>query len=415
MPFNYTPENNTWSAFVSLFEEEDPVEGGIDGVDNIPLKQLADRSRWLFNQVDAIKQGTGLNDLSVTTQKLADNAVTRPKVAAGVIPSAYRNTVLTGPVDANGLPTALVKVTDTTWRVQGATKNIVVSFAAGFDAKGAIDHVGIISTDTTQAISGDVGPESTEYVFAERNTGTGAVTVGITNLAPVFSYVSPTSPATNQLWFDLGDMVMYRRSAGGAWVAVQVVIIGEIYRTDFIIASANCYEYRAPIEVFSDVPAGSLLPSASTTPPRGYLKCNGQAVSRSTYARLFRAIGTTFGVGNGTTTFNLPDLRGEFIRGFDDGRGVDPGRVFGSRQSGTILPIDNTGTSQLYVSAFTSTAVTPGNAETVAQRTGLDLDNNGATNYPNTAPVYVNGEGSGGFFYGVARPRNVALNFYIKF
>jgi phage-related tail fiber protein len=68
------------------------------------------------------------------------------------------------------------------------------------------------------------------------------------------------------------------------------------------------------------------------TAPTGWLKANGAAVSRTTYAALFSAIGTTFGVGDGSTTFNLPDLRGEFMRGWDDGRGVDSGRAFGSAQ-----------------------------------------------------------------------------------
>lgn len=79
--------------------------------------------------------------------------------------------------------------------------------------------------------------------------------------------------------------------------------------------------------------SGTVLYFASSSVPTGYLKCNGAAVSRTTYSTLFAAIGTTFGVGNGSTTFNLPDLRGEFIRGWDDGRGVDVGRVFGSFQA----------------------------------------------------------------------------------
>ncbi|MCK9131735.1 phage tail protein [Haemophilus influenzae] len=58
---------------------------------------------------------------------------------------------------------------------------------------------------------------------------------------------------------------------------------------------------------------------ARTTPPSGWLKANGAAVSRTTYAALFAAIGTTFGAGDGSSTFNLPDLRGEFVRGLDDG------------------------------------------------------------------------------------------------
>ena len=80
------------------------------------------------------------------------------------------------------------------------------------------------------------------------------------------------------------------------------------------------------------VPSGSVIYVAMNTAPTGYLKANGAAVSRTTYAALFAAIGTTFGVGDGSTTFNVPDLRGEFIRGWDDGRGVDVSRAFGSAQ-----------------------------------------------------------------------------------
>lgn len=80
-------------------------------------------------------------------------------------------------------------------------------------------------------------------------------------------------------------------------------------------------------------PAGMVAHFARNSAPTGWLKANGALVSRSTYAALFNAIGTTFGSGDGWTTFNLPDLRGEFLRGWDDGRGVDAGRVFGSFQT----------------------------------------------------------------------------------
>jgi phage-related tail fiber protein len=80
-------------------------------------------------------------------------------------------------------------------------------------------------------------------------------------------------------------------------------------------------------------PPGQVGAFARATAPTGWLKANGAAVSRTTYNALFAAIGTTFGVGNGSTTFNLPDLRGEFIRGLDDGRGVDAGRLLGSAQA----------------------------------------------------------------------------------
>lgn len=84
--------------------------------------------------------------------------------------------------------------------------------------------------------------------------------------------------------------------------------------------------------ITSLIPSGTIISYASSTAPTGYLKCNGAAISRSTYSSLFSSIGTTYGSGDGSTTFNLPDLRGEFVRGWDDGRGVDSGRAMGSAQ-----------------------------------------------------------------------------------
>ena len=72
---------------------------------------------------------------------------------------------------------------------------------------------------------------------------------------------------------------------------------------------------------------------ARNTAPEGWLKANGAAVSRTTYSALFAEIGTTYGSGDGSTTFELPDMRGEFPRGWDDGRGVDSGRSFGTAQT----------------------------------------------------------------------------------
>lgn len=80
------------------------------------------------------------------------------------------------------------------------------------------------------------------------------------------------------------------------------------------------------------VPAGTVIYRAANAVPAGYLTCNGAAVSRIVYANLYAVIGTTYGVGDGVTTFNLPDLRAEFIRGWDNGRGVDANRNFGSSQ-----------------------------------------------------------------------------------
>jgi microcystin-dependent protein len=91
--------------------------------------------------------------------------------------------------------------------------------------------------------------------------------------------------------------------------------------------------------VSSGIPSGMVMHFASSTAPTGWLECSGAAVSRTTYASLFSAIGTLYGVGDGSTTFNLPDLRGNFIRGWDNGRGIDTGRTIGSSQTATRIGV----------------------------------------------------------------------------
>jgi microcystin-dependent protein len=85
------------------------------------------------------------------------------------------------------------------------------------------------------------------------------------------------------------------------------------------------------------VPPGCVLPYAGATAPDGWLLCHGQAVSRTTYADLFVAIGTVHGAGDGSTTFNVPDLRGRIAAGKDDMGGADAGRLVGGVTNRTTL------------------------------------------------------------------------------
>ena len=76
-----------------------------------------------------------------------------------------------------------------------------------------------------------------------------------------------------------------------------------------------------------DLPTGILLPYAGTAPPNGWMLCNGQEVSRETYPNLFTVIGHSYGIGDGSTTFNLPDLRGRMPMGLDNMGGISADRV----------------------------------------------------------------------------------------
>lgn len=82
---------------------------------------------------------------------------------------------------------------------------------------------------------------------------------------------------------------------------------------NYVLAAGNVL--RTMITANERIPIGAVVAFAGSTAPDGFLFCDGSAISRSTYSDLFTAIGTTHGTGNGTTTFNLPDTRGIFIRG----------------------------------------------------------------------------------------------------
>jgi len=91
------------------------------------------------------------------------------------------------------------------------------------------------------------------------------------------------------------------------------------------------------LNVASQVPVGSVITFAGSTAPSGWMLCYGQAVSRSDYSALYNALGTTYGIGDGSTTFNIPDLRGRVAAGKDD-----MGGSAASRLTSTVLSASNT-------------------------------------------------------------------------
>ena len=176
-------------------------------------------------------------------------------------------------------------------------------------------------------------------------------------------------------------------------------------------------------QIVAGVPTGAVFCVAVATIPTGYLECNGAAVSRTTYAALFSFIGTQYGAGNGSSTFNLPDLRGEFVRGFDNGRGVDSGRSIGSSQSGQNLSHDHDADA-----SATSNVSDPGHRH---PSRGYGNDDDGGNQYTGSGNndvrsnaiedattgisvatnVSIDVDNDGG---NEARPRNVAMMYIIR-
>jgi microcystin-dependent protein len=145
-------------------------------------------------------------------------------------------------------------------------------------------------------------------------------------------------------------------------------------------------------DIQSPVLVGQVSFFARNTAPTGWLKANGAAISRTTYAALFAAISTTFGAGDSSTTFLIPDLRGEFIRGWADNRtGVpDSGRTFGSFQDEAFKSHNH------YVNEGPYT----GGGNSIAVGSSASYVDNAYTNYAGGSET---------------RPRNLALLACIKY
>lgn len=136
---------------------------------------------------------------------------------------------------------------------------------------------------------------------------------------------------------------------------------------------------------------GDIKANAGTTVPDGWLACDGSAVSRTTYAALFAVISDTYGNGDGSTTFNVPDYRGRVILGSGTGTDLTVRTVgdTGGAETHTLTEAELPAHTHTATSTSTSTVTDPGHAH--SQASGTVLTNSGATNQ---------GAGSGGWSNG---------------
>lgn len=156
------------------------------------------------------------------------------------------------------------------------------------------------------------------------------------------------------------------------------------------------------------LPSGMIAPYAGNTIPNGWLTCEGQAVSRTAFAALFSAIGTLHGTGDGSTTFNVPDFRGRFLRGHANGSANDPDRAGrGSINGGSSG--DNVGSIQAggIESHGHSASFTHGRTN-ITESTGTSLwQAVGALNQTKTVSVAASGGNE-------TRPINTYVKYIIK-
>lgn len=169
------------------------------------------------------------------------------------------------------------------------------------------------------------------------------------------------------------------------------------------------------------VPTGLIMPWSGGEPPMGYLKCNGAEVSRIQFANLYAVIGLKYGAGNFIDTFNIPDMRGEFVRGLDEGRGLDPdfSRLSGSVQISDVTAFGTTSdVTQSHDHGLIGNLVSPNSQAAFAYTEATpndirraDSSRTDVATMTHNHIVTVNGSGGGK----EVRPRNIAFPYIIKY
>jgi len=199
---------------------------------------------------------------------------------------------------------------------------------------------------------------------------------------------------------------------GGTSVGSSITIAdadGVVVNDGGTMKSVPASDFRTYI-----LPAGSILPYGGSSAPTGFLLCDGSAVSRTTYAALFAALddGATYGTGDGSSTFNLPDLRGRVVAGLDNMGGSSANRL--TDQTGGLNgdTLGDTGGSETHT---LTTAQIPSHSHTVAaqQQVVGDSTNRGGSGQLGAAATITTSSTGGGGAHNNVQP-TIILNYIIR-
>ena len=323
------------------------------------------------------------------------------------------------------------------------SNNLKIRNAAnnGFTTIGSVDsaNLGLLprsgGTMTGQIKGDDSSIASTPAYAFDNDPDTGMFRSGVNSLGFATAGTQRFSVSDSGLDITDGLPLRFQDSSGAPFVSLKspsslsgnvaltlppTITNGGFLQTD---GSGNL-----SFQIVAGVPTGSVFCMAVVSVPSGYLECNGAAVSRTTYSALFAVIGTAYGSGNGSSTFNLPDLRGEFVRGVDRGRGVDSGRNIATSQGSQNAQHNHS------ASASSNSSVTDpghfhnllydngsfgGSSGAVTPRGSNTPSNPGINNRISTKTTGVSVSTSTSVSIGnhggnESRPRNVAMMYIIK-
>ncbi|MDK2397785.1 tail fiber protein [Escherichia coli] len=467
-------ETEKWEENIYQLETSDPVLGGADGISNRAPRQLANRTKWLKkkteeaaqslaehvrsrNHPDATLTAKGFTQLSSATNSTSETLAATPKavkaaydLAAGKAPVSHTHpwSQITGVPAASLTAKGTVQLssaTDSQSETEAATPKavkIAYDLARGkYTAQDAtttrkgIVQLSSATNSTSETLAATPKAVKAAYDLAagkapvshthpwSQITGVPAASLTAKGTVQLSSAINSTSeilaatPKAVKAAYDLAngkqpadatltalaglataaDRLPYFTGADRAALATLTAIGRAIIAKGSIKDVLN----YLGLGEGSALPVGVPVPWPTATPPAGWLQCNGATFTKEQYPVLARVY----------PTLRLPDLRGEFIRGWDDGRKIDEGRKLLSWQKGTLVGGHDDNDSSLDISYMSN---------------GNNIDYGGdkvfAGNYRSDYLWYaiLGGTNSrakaelNGAFFNITRPRNIAFNYIVR-
>jgi hypothetical protein len=307
------------------------LSGNITGANVISATTLLGNGYPIININGSNVTGFVGNAAHANVATFADTA---GAIAGGNVGGQVANALIAGTVYTAAQPAitsvgTLANLTVTNWANVGSLITANISTPAG---TGTLNGSWTVSnlTPTGTVSLGTTGARWSN-VFAANASFTGAITTsGLTfdTLTSNSSTVQINAISTDTLLTANSNSTLSTQHAIKTYI--DTLVSNEVANI-----TANLNATNTTVAGISGVPVGSIMFIAynpGITPPPGFLLADGAAYNTAgTYANLYHVIGELYGTGSGQ--FKVPDLRGQFVRGFDNGRGVDPGRVFGSTQA----------------------------------------------------------------------------------
>jgi len=433
--------------------------GGLDaassvtGTDNLVIEKSGDTLRATVNQLVAevfanktsggtpangdivvIRRGSDVRQLT-TENLLPDGAITNAKVSgsAAIVDSKLAKITTGGKVGGGAITDGTIggsTAISTTGNIStsgniATTGSGTLAVAGNATVTGTLGVTGILtasggvagtatqanqlSTGRTIAATGDVS--YTSGAFNGTANVTGAATIA--NSAVTTAKIADSNVTTAKI----ADANVTTAKIADGNVTTAKIADGNVTTAKIADGNVTLQKLVAAVQQ-ALVPAGAVQAFAMNTAPSGWLACNGGAVSRATYAALFAAISTTYGTGNGSTTFNVPDLRGYFVRGSGTNSDGTAAGTFGAKQADALKSHTHTASSNTTgAHAHFQSISTVGFGGTGFGMTGFQ-------GYDGFAPANLATQNAGNHSHAITvnatgdtetRPKNIAMLYCIKF